>query len=141
MLIISPIWRYQAAAIFSCIFMMAFGWHREGSWVFWEGTQENRLSTESLTAARLPLHAACVARNPAWPSWSNADARLAKLCLYGVTPWRGSQTTMIFGCVFEASPNATEGFGRVFLASIISTIGPSFLTFGHLNKIRVLEWS
>ena len=36
-------------------------WARCGTfWVFWEGTHENRLSTESLTAAR--LHAACVAR-------------------------------------------------------------------------------
>ena len=26
------------------------------------------------------------AGNPAWPSWSSADARLAKLCLYGVLP-------------------------------------------------------
>ena len=35
--------------------------------VFWEGTQENRFSAESLTAERLPLHAACVARPWAQP--------------------------------------------------------------------------
>ena len=37
---------------------------------------------------------------------------------------------VIFGCVFEASPGGTEGFGMKFWASIISTIGPSFLIFG-----------
>ena len=83
--------------------------------------------------------------SPAWPSWSSADARLARLCLWGHGPvhrppplkaleacfW-GSKNRMIFGCVFEASPHATE---------IISIIGPSFLTFGHLNIPRVLEGS
>ena len=41
----------------------------------------------------------------------------------------------------EASPHATEGFGYFFGASIISTIEPSFLIFGHLNISRVLEGS
>ena len=49
-----------------------------------------------------------------------------------------SKIKVMFGCVFEASPNATDGFGHFFEASIISTIGPSFLIFGHL---RVLEGS
>ena len=48
---------------------------------------------------------------------------------------------MIFGYVPEASPHATEGFWHFFWASIISTIGPSFVTFGHLNIPRVLEGS
>ena len=40
-------------------------------------------------------------------------------------------------------PPATEGLGQISRASIISTIGPSFLTSGHLNISRVLEmgWS
>ena len=53
----------------------------------------------------------------------------------------GSQIKVILGCVLEASPHATESVGHVFWASIISTIGPSFLIFGHLNISRVLEGS
>ena len=59
--------------------------------------------------------------NPAWPSWSSADARLAKLCLYGVTPLPptpsfggpggGSKMKMIFG----RFPHGREGLGHVFL--------------------------
>ena len=48
---------------------------------------------------------------------------------------------MILGCVFEVSPPATEGLGPIFRASIISTMGPSFLTFGQVNIFRVLEGS
>ena len=40
---------------------------------------------------------------------------------------------------FEASPHAMEGFGPVCFGQIISIIGPSFLTFGHLNIPRVFE--
>ena len=90
--------------------------------------------------------------SPAWLSWCSADAHLAKLCLWGRGPFRqppplealeacfwGSKIKLIFGCVVEASPHAAEGFGHVFWASIISTIGPSFLISGHLNISRVLE--
>ena len=40
---------------------------------------------------------------------------------------------MILGCVFVAFPPAMEGWGHFFRASRISTVGLSFLTFGHLN--------
>ena len=75
-------------------------------------------------------------------SWSSADARLAKLCLYCVTPmlptppflgsleacFRVSKTKVIFRCVVGYG-----GFGAILgiffrPACIISTIGPSFLT-------------
>ena len=55
-------------------------------------------------------------------------------------PWWGSKMKMIFGHAFEASPHGKGGLGHEFWASIISTIGPSFLTFGHLYIIRALEW-
>ena len=38
-------------------------------------------------------------------------------------------------------PAVGKVLGMKFWASIISTIGPSFLTFGHLNISRVLEGS
>ena len=65
--------------------------------------------------------------SPAWPSWSSADARLAKLCLWGGRPvpptpsfggpggvLSGVKIEVMFGCVFVASLHATEGFGHVF---------------------------
>ena len=40
---------------------------------------------------------------------------------------------------FKVSSYAPEGLGHFFRGSIISTIGPSLLPFGHLNIPRVLE--
>ena len=57
--------------------------------------------------------------------------------LKALDPSLGLRHSIIFGRVFEAFLPATEA---IFWASIISTIGPSLLTFGHLNIFRVLEW-
>ena len=58
-------------------------------------------------------------------SCSNVDAHVAKLCSHGVTPipptpslggpggvFLGVNSKVIFGCMFEASPHAMEGFGH-----------------------------
>ena len=41
----------------------------------------------------------------------------------------------------KLSPTLWNVLGLFFQASIISTIGPSFLTLGHLNIPRVLDGS
>ena len=60
-------------------------------------------------------------------------------------PWRcvfgGQKIKVIFGCIFEVPRTLGMVLGMKFWASIISTIGPSFLTFGHLNIPRVVEGS
>ena len=50
-----------------------------------------------------------------------------------------SDIKVICGWVFEAFRPATEGSGNLFRASIIGTVGPSLLIFGHLNIPRFLE--
>ena len=57
----------------------------------------------------------------------------------------GSKIRVIFGCVFEASPSGTEGFGHEILGqhhqhnwAFVSHFWP---IFGHLNISRVLKGS
>ena len=73
----------------------------------------------------------CHLKCPAWPSWTSADARLAKAMLYrGDVPrsrpgklWISvflGQNFTFFGCIFDTWSNFS-------LAGVISTIGPLFL--------------
>ena len=48
---------------------------------------------------------------------------------------------MILAAFVRLPPMLRKVLGMFFWASIISTIGPSFLAFGHLNIPRVLEGS
>ena len=42
-------------------------------------------------------------------------------------------------CFLRLPPQNTEGLRHFGGANIISTVGPLFLAFGHLNKTRILE--
>ena len=94
------------------------------------GTQENRLSTESLIAARLPLHAACAARpwvrGPApWSRAKPVSRGLPRVAPGAPTffpvhhrtsvsptapPGPRSKTTPKFTCAPTANPQGTKGF-------------------------------
>ena len=67
----------------------------------------------------------------------SADPLALEACFWG------SKIKVISGCVFEASPSGTEGFGHEILGqhhqhnwAFVSHFWP---IFGHLNISRVLE--
>ena len=65
---------------------------------------------------------------PLWAAEAPCGTPCEKL-VKGFGDCWGSKIEVIFGCGFEASPTLPIILGMFFWASIISTIGPSFLSF------------
>ena len=85
-------WRNEPPMMLMMLAPLAVWARCDHFWVFREGTSENRSSTESLTAPRLPLHAAALPvpgrspLHPTLPPWSKAEPVSRALALQEVAP-------------------------------------------------------